>query len=239
MTVHLVGAGPGDPDLITVRGARLLAAADVVVHDHLAAPLLSLVGPRTQLVDVGKRSGAAHVPQDDTNALLVDLGRRHETVVRLKGGDPFVFAHGAEEIDALSRAGVPFEVVPGVSSALGAPASARIPLTVRGLSRSFTVLSGHEDPHAVPAHRWRAIADLDGTVVVLMGATRIGEIAAQLTKAGASPGTPVAAIYAATTPEQEVALSSLEKIATARHISPTTFVIGEVVRRRCSPAPQR
>jgi uroporphyrin-III C-methyltransferase len=235
MTVHLVGAGPGDPDLITVRGARLLASADVVVHDRLAVGLLSQVGPRARLVDVGKRPGSAPVTQDEINTLLVDLGRRHETVVRLKGGDPFVFAHGAEEIEALSGAGVPFEVVPGVSAALGAPASAGIPLTMRGLSRSFTVLSGHEDPQKVPAIRWRAIADLEGTVVVLMGAARIGEIAARLTEAGASPETPVAAIYAATTPEQRISLSSLEKIATDPHISPTTFVIGGVARRGAPP----
>lgn len=239
MSVYLVGAGPGDPELITVRGARLLAAADVVVHDRLAAPLLSLANRGAELIDVGKAPGSAPVQQDEINAILVEHGRRPGCVVRLKGGDPFVFGRGAEEAEALAAAGVPFEIVPGVSSALAAPAAAGIPLTARGSAQSFTVLTGHEDPLTVPAHRWRAIAGLGGTVVILMGAARIGDIAARLIEAGLSTETPAAAIYAATTSEQRVSISSLGEIGQSRHLPPVTFVIGDVVLRRASrPARQ-
>jgi len=234
LTVYLVGAGPGDPELITVRGARLLASADVVVHDRLAVPLLKLVRRGAQLVDVGKAPGSVPVPQDEINELIVELGRRYECVVRLKGGDPFVLARGAEELAALVAGDVPFAVVPGISSALGAPASAGIPLTVRGLTQSFTVLTGHEDPTTVPPRRWQALADLQGTIVVLMGAARIGKIAAQLIEAGLPSDTPVAAIHSATTPSQRVSVSSLGEISATEHISPVTFVIGEVVRQRAA-----
>lgn len=232
MTVYLVGAGPGDPELITVRGARLLAAADVVVHDRLAAPLLAYAKHGAELIDVGKASGWVPVRQKEINAILVEQGRRRRCVVRLKGGDPFVFARGAEEAEALAAAGVPFEVVPGVTSALAAPAAAGIPLTARGSAQSFTVLTGHEDPLSVPEQRWRAIADLGGTVVILMGAGRIAEIAARLIGAGLSAETPVAAIQAATTGDQRITISSLAEIGESRHLPPVTFVIGEVVLRR-------
>ena len=232
MTVFLVGAGPGDPELITVRGARLLGSADVVVHDRLAAPLLPLARTGAELIDVGKAPGSAPVPQDEINAILVERGRSRDCVVRLKGGDPFVFAHGAEELAALTEAGIAFDVVPGVSSALGAPSAAGIPLTVRGVAQSFTVLSGHEDPGEVPERRWRAIADLAGTVVVLMGAARIGAIAARLLEAGISPETPVAAVHAATTGTEAVSVSRLDAVGATHHRSPTTFVIGDVVARR-------
>ncbi len=234
MTVYLVGAGPGDPELITVRGARLLASADVVVHDRLAVPLLDLVRRGAQLIDVGKSPGSAPVRQDEINELIVELGRRYECVVRLKGGDPFVLARGAEELAALVEADVPFSVVAGISSALGAPASAGIPLTVRGLTQSFTVLTGHEDPTTVPPRRWQALVDLQGTIVVLMGAARIGKIADRLIVAGLPSDTPVAAIHSATTPSQRVSVSSLGEIGATEHQSPVTFVIGEVVRRRAA-----
>jgi len=232
VSVYLVGAGPGDPELITVRGARLLAEADVVVHDRLAAPLLPLAKPSAELIDVGKASGSAPVRQDEINAILVEHGRRRRCVVRLKGGDPFVFARGAEEAEALAAAGVPFEIVPGVTSALAAPAAAGIPLTARGCAQSFTVLSGHVDPLTVSEQRWQAIANLGGTVVVLMGAGRIGDIAARLIEAGFSAATPVAAIHAATTGDQRISVSSLGEIGASRHMPPVTFVIGEVVLRR-------
>jgi len=232
VTVYLIGAGPGDPELITVRGARLLASADVVVHDRLAAPLLGLVRHGSELIDVGKMPGTAAVQQDEINAILVERGRRHECVVRLKGVDPFVLAHGAEEVAALAAAEVPFDVVPGISSALGAPAAAGIPLTVRGLTQSFTVLAGHEDPMQVPNRRWQALADLAGTIVILMGAARIDKIAARLIEAGLPSETPVAAIHAATTSAERIAVSSLGEIGAVQHLSPTTLVIGEVVSRR-------
>ena len=234
MSVYLVGAGPGDPELITVRGARLLAAADVVVHDRLAAPLLFLANPEAELIDVGKAPGAAPIAQGEINAILVEHGRRRGCVVRLKGGDPFVFARGAEEVEALCDAGIPFEIVPGVTSALAAPAAAGIALTARGSAQSFTVITGHEDPRGVPDQRWRAVAQLGGTVVVLMGAAHIAHIAARLIDAGLSPDTPVAAIASATRSDQHILVSSLENIGNTRHRPPVTFVIGEVVLGRGS-----
>jgi len=232
VTVYLVGAGPGDPELITVRGARLLASADVVVHDRLAIPLLTLVGPTAELIDVGKAAGHAPIPQGEINAILIETGRRCPCVVRLKGGDPFVFGRGAEELEALTAAGVPVDVVPGISSSLGAPAVAGISLTIRGVSQSFTVITGHEDPKDTTREPWRALAALDETIVVLMGATRIGPIAARLLEEGMPPGTPVAAIYAATTSSERVSLWTLQTVGDEPHHAPTTFVIGEVVRRQ-------
>ena len=147
MTVYLVGAGPGDPGLVTVRGAELLARADVVVHDRLsAAELLDLAPPGAERIDVGKAPGRHTMTQEDIYALLVERGRAGQTVVRLKGGDPFVFARGGEEAAALPRPASPYEVVPGITSALAVPASAGIPVTLRYSSTSFTVVTGHEDP---------------------------------------------------------------------------------------------
>jgi uroporphyrin-III C-methyltransferase len=237
MTVYLVGAGPGDPELITVRGARLLAAADVVVHDRLATPLLALVNPAAVLVDVGKALGSAPTPQEEINAMLVDLGGRHDCVVRLKGGDPFVLARGTEEAEALAAAGVPCDVVPGISSALGAPSSAGVSVTLRGVAQSFMVLTGHEEPSSVPDVRWRAMAEFGGTLVIMMGAAHIEATAARLVEAGLPADTPVAAVHAATTGDQRVIVSSLADIGHTTHPSPTTFIVGDVVRRRLSLPP--
>ena len=231
MTVHLVGAGPGDPELITVRGARLLSVADVVVHDRLAGPF-SARQKGAEVIDVGKLAGLGTGPpgRDQRHPRRArparalrrpPEGRRPVRVrPRSRGG------RGAR------TAGVPFEVVPGVTSALRAPAVAGIPLTARGTARSFTVLTGHEDPLSIPAHRWRAMADLAGTIVVLMGGARIAGIADRLVEAGLASRTPVAAIHAATTTAQSVYVSSLGEIGKTRHRSPVTFVIGDVVRRR-------
>jgi uroporphyrin-III C-methyltransferase len=232
MTVYLVGAGPGDPELITVRGARLLAAADIVIYDRLAIPLLTLVGPTAELIDVGKAPSHVPIPQEEINVILIESGRRSPCVVRLKGGDPFVFGRGAEELEALTAAGVAVDVVPGVSSSLGAPAVAGISLTVRGIAQSFTVITGHEDPLKTAKDRWRALAGLGETIVVLMGATRIGSIAERLLREGMPGDTPVAAIYAATTGSQKVSLSTLQTVGDEPHRAPTTFVIGEVVSRQ-------
>jgi siroheme synthase len=169
----------------------------------------------------------------------VAFGRRLECVVRLKGGDPFVLARGTEEAEALADAGIPFDVVPGISSALGAPAAAGVSLTLRGVAQSFMVLTGHEEPQAVPDQRWRAMAEFGGTLVILMGALHIGATAARLIDAGLSPDTPVAAVYAATTEAQRVVVSSLAEIGQTDHPSPTTFIVGEVIRRRIAlPAPE-
>ena len=168
MTVSLVGAGPGDPDLLTVRAARLLAEADVVVHDALVGDgVLAIVAPTAELIDVGKRPGRP-IPQEMISALLVELGRQAKRVVRLKGGDPFVFGRGGEEALALQAAGVSFEVVPGITSSVAAPAAAGIPVTHRGMSAAFTVVTGHRrsGEHDVD---WRSLAKVGGTIVVLMG----------------------------------------------------------------------
>ena len=236
--VYLVGAGPGDPELLTLKAARLLKDADVVLHDELVGKEILQLASHAQIRNVGKRCGKKNISQEEINFLMVNLAASGLQVVRLKGGDPFVFARGAEEAKALASAGVPFEIVPGVSSALAAPAAAGIPLTARGSAQSFTVLTGHEDPLTVPEHRWQAIAGLGGTVVILMGAARIGDIAARLIEAGLSTETPVAAIHAATTSDQRVSISSLGEIGQSRHLPPVTFVIGDAVLRR-APRPVR
>ena len=181
MTVYLVGAGPGDPGLLTLRAAEILGVADVVVHDRLAdASLLELAPARARRIDVGKSPGGP-VHQDEINALLVSEGRAGRTVVRLKGGDPFVFGRGGEEALALQEAQVPFEVVPGITSAIAVPAYAGVPVTHRGLSTSFTVVTGHSR-HAVDREtNWEALATAGGTIVVLMGVAHRGAIAARLT----------------------------------------------------------
>lgn len=229
MTVYLVGAGPGDPGLITVRGAELLQRADVVVYDRLSARALLDLAPEGALrIDVGKRPGSS-TSQSDINDLLVEHGRAGRTVVRLKGGDPFVFARGGEEAAALEAAGVPYEVVPGITSAIAVPAYAGIPVTRRFSSTSFTVVTGHEDPtKGEPAVDWRAIAKVGGTIVVLMGVAHIEKISAQLMAGGLSPETPVAAVRWGTTPRQRTVRATLATIASKPLEPPATIVVGDV-----------
>jgi uroporphyrinogen III methyltransferase/synthase len=234
MTVYLVGAGPGDPGLLTVRGAEVLSRAEVVVHDRLSArELLELAPAGAELVDVGKTPGGRSVPQDDINRLLVEHGRAGRTVVRLKGGDPFVFARGAEEAAALAAAGVAYEVVPGVSSAVAVPAYAGIPVTLRYSSTSLTVVTGHEDP-AKPHTQvdWEAIARVGGTIVILMGAAHVAEITARLMAGGLPPDTPAAAVRWGTRPDQRTVRANLGTLAGHRLRPPTTIVVGEVARQR-------
>ncbi len=228
MTVHLVGAGPGDPELVTVRGARLIRTAEVILHDRLAEPLLTLAGADTEIIDVGKAPGSAPTSQEQINQLLVENGRRHESVVRLKGGDPYIFARGAEEVEALRTAGVDYTVVPGISSVLAAPTAAGAPLTSRGVTRTFTVLSGHEEPEAWAPGYAESLVALGGTIVVMMGAARMARIATHLIAAGADPATPVAAARSVTTPDEVVARATLGAIEPALLPSPTVFVIGRV-----------
>src|SRR5204863_3146996 len=217
MTVYLVGAGPGDPGLITVRGADALARADVVVYDRLASPaLLDLASADAERVSAGKAPGRAELSQDEINALLVARAHDGETVVRLKGGDPFVFGRGGEEAEALGAAGVQFEVVPGITSAIGAPAYAGIPVTHRGTSTHFTVVTGHEDPTKGSADvDWEALAKAGGTLVILMGAGRVGDIAARLVAGGRPPETPVAAVRNGTRADQRTVRATLATIADA------------------------
>ena len=229
MTVYLVGAGPGDPGLLTRRGAEVLARADVVVYDRLSvAELLDLAPPEAERISVGKAAGHAPVPQEEIDALLVDLGRAGRTVVRLKGGDPFVFARGGEEVRALQDAGVPFEVVPGISSAIAAPASAGIPVTLRHSSTSFTVVTGHEDPDKGGSLDWEAVARVGGTIVVLMGVGRIGAIVDRLVSGGLPPDTPAAAVRWATRAEQSTVRTTLAGLPEAGLEAPSTIVIGAV-----------
>ena len=230
MTVYLVGAGPGDPGLITVKGRDVLSRAEVVVYDRLSAPaLLELAPSGAERVFVGKGRAGPSTPQEDINRLLVELGRRHRVVVRLKGGDPFVFARGAEELDALLSAGIAVEVVPGISSAIAAPAYAGIAVTRRYSSTSFTVVTGHEDPNKdSEGVNWEAIAAVGGTIVVLMGVGNLPEISARLIAAGLSPQTPAAAVRWGTRPDQEVVQSDLANLSSYPLSAPSVIVIGEV-----------
>jgi len=228
VTVYLVGAGPGDPGLLTVRGAEVLARADVVVHDRLADPyLLRLAPARADRVDVGKSPGAP-VAQDDINALLVARARAGQAVVRLKGGDPFVFGRGGEEAQALLDAGVDFEVVPGVTAAVGVPAYAGVPLTHRGLSAAFTVVTGHSR-HAVDHEvDWEALAKVGGTVVVLMGVAHRADIARRLMAGGLADTTPVLAVRWGTRSAQLSMRTTLADLGVAALEPPATIVIGAV-----------
>jgi uroporphyrinogen III methyltransferase/synthase len=230
VTVYLVGAGPGDPGLITVRGAELLRSADVVVYDRLvSSALVDLVPAGAERVYVGKAPGAAELDQAAINALLVDRGHTAATVVRLKGGDPFVFGRGGEEAEALAAANISFEVVPGVTSALAAPAYAGVPVTHRGHSTHFTVVTGHEDPAKDGADvDWEALARAGGTLVILMGAGRIAEIAAGLQAGGLPPSTPAAAVRNGTRPDQRTTRATLGTIAAAEVEAPSAIVVGAV-----------
>jgi uroporphyrin-III C-methyltransferase len=231
--VHLVGAGPGDPGLLTVKGLTLLRRAGAVVHDRLVdASLLDEAPEGALLCDVGKAPGRKSPSQEEINALLVNLAREGRRVVRLKGGDPFVFGRGGEECAALAAAGIPYEVVPGVSSAIAAPACAGIPLTHRGMAGSFTVVTGHrcgDDPTALD---WPALARAE-TLVVLMGVAHLPEIARCLIAEGRGADTPVAAIHAASTPAQSVVTGTLAGFLApgalaSRVRAPATLVIGAV-----------
>ncbi len=231
-TVYIVGAGPGDPDLITVKGLACLRRADVVLYDRLAPQeLLAEARPGAELIDVGKRPGQHRRSQVEINALLVQKARAGLTVVRLKGGDPFVFGRGGEECQALAEAGVPFEVVPGVSSAIAVPAYAGIPLTQRGVSTAFTVLTGHTAEEDV--FDWQAVPAA-GTLVMLMGVRHLAEIAGRLIEQGRSPDTPAAVIEQGTTPQQKVVVGTLADIGErAQFIEPPAItVVGEVVALR-------
>ena len=236
MTVYLVGAGPGDPGLLTRRGAELLARADVVVHDRLVDPrVLALARPRAELVDVGKRPGAPggdgppHARgQEEINELLVELSRAGKTVVRLKGGDPFVFGRGGEEAEALQRAGIEWDVVPGVSSAFAVPALAGIPVTHRGRSTSVTVVTGHGGDDPGGGVDWEVLARGGGTLVVLMGVATRADVARRLMEGGRPPDTPVAVIEGGTTAAERRTRTTLAALASERVTPPAVLVVGPV-----------
>jgi len=232
-TVALVGGGPGDPELITVRGRRLLAAADVVVVDRLAPGLLlDEMGPDTELVDASKIPYGPARAQEEINAILVDRAKRGRFVVRLKGGDPYLFGRGGEEALACAAAGVPVIVVPGVTSALAAPAAADIPVTHRGVAHELVVVSGHLPPgHPDSLVDWAALGRLNGTVCVLMGLKNLARIAAALIDGGRPPTSPAAVVAEATTKQQRVVRATLRTVAAAAADvpPPAVVVIGDVV----------
>jgi uroporphyrin-III C-methyltransferase len=228
--VALVGAGPGDPELLTIRARDLLGEADFVLHDALVSPdTLALGGPDTRLEDVGKRGGRPSVPQAEITARMIELARAGHFVVRLKGGDPFVFGRGGEELHDLVAAGVDVVVVPGVSAAIGAPAAAGISLTMRGVASSLAVTAGEGD---APPARLRQLAASADTLVVLMAHGKLKAITATLV-AVLGPDRPAAVICSATLPEQEVVTGTLaniaEKALRAGLRPPATLVVGEVV----------
>ena len=232
--VYIVGAGPGDPGLLTIRGLAYLRQAQVVVHDRLIHPaLLDEVSPTARCIDVGKAPSRHPYPQSAINALLIAKAREGHMVVRLKGGDPFVFGRGGEECQALAAAGVPFEVVPGVSSAIAVPAYAGIPVTHRAYTRAFTVITGHTCDADDASLDWQSLAR-GGTLVILMGLSRLATIAERLLAHGRAPDTPVAVIQCGTTTEQKVVAGTLADIAAKAGglQSPATIVVGEVVELR-------
>jgi uroporphyrin-III C-methyltransferase len=236
--VYLVGAGPGDPELLTIKARRLLKSADVVVHDHLVSPqTLAEAREGSELIFAGKKGGSAGCRQEDIDALLVRLALEGKVVVRLKGGDPFVFGRGGEEAAALAAADVPYEIVPGITAALGAAAYAGIPLTHRAQSSAVVFLTGHEDPAkpGSPIH-WEDYSKLGATLCIYMGVRNLPAIAERLQAGGLRPGTPAAIIQDATMGGQRVLTATLGTLAQCARDgaveAPALVVIGQVVGLR-------
>lgn len=236
--VYLVGAGPGDPGLITVRGVECIQKADVVIYDYLANPsLLRYARDTAERIYVGKQAGRHTLSQDEINALLVKQAGQGKVVTRLKGGDPYVFGRGGEEAEELDKAGIAFEVVPGITSSIAAPSYAGVPVTHRAVATAFMVITGHEDPTKPEAQvDWKNVAEFFGTRVILMGVERIGKIADELIRYGAKPETPVAMVRWGTTGHQRSITGTLATIADvaakAEFKPPAVTVIGDVVRLR-------
>lgn len=232
-SVALVGGGPGDPGLITTQGRRLLAAADVVVVDRLAPrALLDELTDDVEIVDVGKTPGNHPVPQERINRILIDHARLGRRVVRLKGGDPFVLGRGGEEASACRAAGVPVEIVPGVTSAVSVPAAAGIPVTHRGLAKQFTVISGHEGLD------WASLAAVEGTLVFLMGVSRLAETATGLIDHGKDPATPAAIVEDGYGPRQRTTagtLGTIARLAVERNVRPPAVVVVGAVANLATP----
>ncbi len=232
-SVVLVGAGPGDPDLLTVRAAREIARADVIFADRLVgAGILELASPDARIVSVGKSKGEHSVPQDQIHERLIEAAREGMRVVRLKGGDPFVFGRGGEEVEALRAAGVPVEVVPGVSAAMGCAAALQIPLTHRDLAQAVTFVTGHAALGKEPKLDWDSLAKANQTVVVYMGVGTAGAISTRLIAHGRDADTPVAVIENGTRPNQRTVYGALgdlpDLIASSGIEGPAVLVIGEV-----------
>jgi uroporphyrin-III C-methyltransferase len=229
-TVYLVGAGPGDPGLFTLRGLECLQKAEVVVHDRLANHQLLAHAVQAELIDVGKQPNHHPVPQTRINTILIEEARKGKIVVRLKGGDPFVFGRGGEEAQALVEAGIPFEIVPGVTSAIAVPAYAGIPVTHRGVACSVAFVTGHCAGCKPLDLNWQALAGID-TLVFLMGVHNLPTIITSLMEAGRAPETPIALIEQGTLPEQKVVTGMLADILekAAEIKPPAVIIVGEVV----------
>ena len=235
-TVWLVGAGPGDPELLTLKAARALADADVVLHDALVSQEILALASRARLEEVGKRAGGRRTPQLRINERLIELAREGHRVVRLKGGDPLVFGRGGEEALALAAAGIPCRIVPGVSAGIGGAASAGIPVTHRGMAHSVAFVTGHDARGGLPDIDWHALARGADVLVLYMALRQVGAIAAQLRAAGRDAAEPVAFITEATTPRQRVAITTLADVestaATIPRHAPTLIIVGPVVALR-------
>jgi uroporphyrin-III C-methyltransferase len=234
--VYLVGAGPGDPGLVTIKAKGLLECADVVIYDALVSePILAMINPLAEKINAGKRKGQHSLLQEETTELLVEKARDNAVVVRLKGGDPFIFGRGGEEMEELVQAGVSVEVVPGITSGIAAPAYAGIPLTHRLYSSSVTFVTGHEAAGKYrPAVNWQAVAQGSETIVIYMGIHNLGYIVDELTKAGLSVETPIALVRWGTRPEQEELIGELgtivEEVEKVGFRAPAIVVIGAVVK---------
>jgi uroporphyrin-III C-methyltransferase len=234
--VYLVGAGPGDPGLVTIKAKGLLECADVVIYDALVSePILAMINPLAEKINGGKRKGQHSLLQEETTELLLEKARGHAVVVRLKGGDPFIFGRGGEEMEELVQAGVTVEVVPGITSGIAAPAYAGIPLTHRLYSSSVTFVTGHEAAGKYrPAVNWQAVALGSETIVIYMGIHNLGYIVDELTKAGLSVETPIALVRWGTRPEQEELIGELgtivEEVEKVGFRAPAIVVIGAVVK---------
>lgn len=232
--VYLVGSGPGDPELMTLKAARLLGEAEVVVYDRLVSDeIMNMVAKDAERIFAGKAARDHHMPQEDINALLAKLAADGRKVVRLKGGDPFIFGRGSEEADYLADAGVPFEIVPGITASAGCGAYAGIPLTHRGLATGVRFVTGHCRDGAHLDLNWQSLADPDTTLVIYMGLINVQKICDELIKAGLPADTPAAGIEKGTTPEQRTLLSTLEKLPAcverANLRAPSLLIIGRVV----------
>jgi uroporphyrin-III C-methyltransferase len=229
--VYLVGAGPGDPELLTLKALRLLRTADAVLHDDLVTPeILKLIPSKAQVHNVGKRCGKKHIVQEEINFLMIALADSGLSVIRLKSGDPLIFGRAGEEIEALRRAGIGYEIVPGVTSALGAAAAAQIPLTHRRLSSALVFITAHQASGSDAAN-WRKLAGSGATLVIYMPGQNYSEVAAKLKAAGLTGQTPCAVISRASTPQQRTHRTTIAELVEApRLAAPTLLVVGEVVR---------
>ncbi len=241
--VYLVGAGPGDPGLLTVKAKTLVECADVVVFDALVSePILGLINPRAERIHAGKRRGRHSMSQAEITQVLHQKAQKHAVVVRLKGGDPFVFGRGGEEMGDLMAAGVPVEVVPGITAGIAAPAYAGIPVTHRGYSSSVTFVTGHESAGKYrPDVNWQAIAQASETIVIYMGVHNLPNITHSLMNAGLPAETPVALVRWGTRPEQEELIGTLgsivEKVAASGFEAPAIAIVGKVVDLKSQLAP--